>query len=69
MSDKKQKLLDLERCNNNINALNNIRDQLEKLYPSDEEVFQSHIEKVSTLLAEISLDEIGLHDALIEELS
>lgn len=69
MSDNKQKLLDLERCNNNINALNNIKEQLEKLYPSDAEVFQYHIEKVSTLLAEISLDEVGLHDALIEELS
>lgn len=69
MSDNKQKLLDLERCNNNINSLNNIKEQLEKLYPSDEEAFQSHIDKVSTLLAEISRDEIGLHDALIEELS
>lgn len=36
MSDNKQKLLDLERCNNNI------KEQLEKLYPSKNFVVQHH---------------------------
>lgn len=69
MAASKRAILDLERCNINLAALNNIRDQLEKIYPSDSEVFAEHMQKLHDLINEMSTDEISLRDALVEELT
>ena len=45
----KQQILDLERCNINLAALGNVREQLEKVRPSDDESFAGHISKIHSL--------------------
>tara|TARA_Y100001970_G_C14108377_1_gene789436 strand:+ start:819 stop:1043 length:225 start_codon:yes stop_codon:yes gene_type:complete len=69
MAATKQQVLDLERCNINLAALGNIREQLEKIRPSDDESFARHISKIHSLIDEMSADEISLRDAFFEELT
>jgi hypothetical protein len=68
MPVNKQDLLNLEQCNINLAALTVIREQLEKIKPSDAQTFNKHITKIEKLSREISDDEINLRDAYIEQL-
>mgnify|MGYP006084378363 CR=1 FL=1 len=69
MTVDKQYLQNLEQCNINLAALTVIREQLEKIKPSDEGAFAEHVFKIEELANEISADEINLRDAYIEELT
>ncbi|MCG7545402.1 hypothetical protein MHM93_14570 [Pseudoalteromonas sp. MM17-2] len=68
MAATKKQIIDLERCNINLAALGNIREQLEKVSPSDD-VFSEHIVKIHSMIDEMSADEISLRDAYVEELT
>ena len=46
MAATKQQVLDLERCNINLAALGNIREQLKKIRPSDDESFTALMESL-----------------------
>ncbi|MDI4654578.1 MULTISPECIES: hypothetical protein [Pseudoalteromonas] len=68
MAATKKQIVDLERCNINLAALGNIREQLEKVRPSDD-VFSEYIVKIHSMIDEMSADEISLRDAYVEELT
>jgi len=61
MAVKKYTLLCLEKCINNINALSNIKEQLEKINLSDSKTFSNHIENIGLLIDQISAYEITVH--------
>jgi hypothetical protein len=69
MAVDKQKLVDLERCNINLQVISTIRDQLEKLSPSDEQAFSTHVKDMQSKLDEIGADEISLRDTYFEEIT
>lgn len=58
---------DLVKINTNLCAIDTIRRQLERIYPSDEEQFSDHIVKINELLDDMAAGQINLFDTIKAE--